>query len=114
MPLKNPRFLCRSRPRSPQLLKAALNFFVGEGQTLDYPRDLTEQTAAQTAFYTHRGLDEQASSIRPGVLTPGTPPPSRFKSVDGPQGSAEEDEKVHQKTSYSVLRLTWIMGLALV
>jgi hypothetical protein len=77
MPLNNPRFLCRSRPRHPQLLKAALNVFVAEGQTLDDPRDLTEETTAQSGFYTHPGLDEQASSIRPGVLTPDTPPRSR-------------------------------------
>jgi hypothetical protein len=61
-----PRFLYRSHPRHPLLLKAALNLVVAEGQTLDDPRDLTEQTTAQTAFYTHRGLDEQACSIRPG------------------------------------------------
>jgi hypothetical protein len=67
-PLNNPQFLCRSRPRFPQLLKATLNVFVAEGQTLDDPRDLTEQTTAQIGFYTHRGLDEQASSIRPGGL----------------------------------------------
>jgi hypothetical protein len=61
-PLKNPRFLCRSRPRYLWLLKAALNGFVAEGQTLDDPRDLTEQTTAQTAFsYTSR-------SGRPGFL----------------------------------------------
>jgi hypothetical protein len=30
--------------------KAALNVFVAEGQTLDDPRDLTEQTTAQEAF----------------------------------------------------------------
>jgi len=59
MPLKNPRFQCRSRPRYPQLLKAALNVVVTEGQTLDGPGDLTEQTTAQTGFYKHRGLDEQ-------------------------------------------------------
>ena len=47
-------------------LKAALNVVVADEQTLDDPRDLTEQTTAQTGFYTHRGLDEQASSIRPG------------------------------------------------
>jgi hypothetical protein len=66
MPLKNLQFLCRSRLRFPQLLKAALNVFVAEGQTLDDLRDLTEETTAQTGFYTHRGLDEHASSIRPG------------------------------------------------
>ena len=74
MALNNPRFLCRSRPRLPRRLKAALNVFVAEEQTLDDPRDLTEQTAAQTGFYTHRGLDEQASSIRRRALTPDPPP----------------------------------------
>ena len=77
MPLNHPRFLCRTRTRYPQLLKAALNVFVAEGQTLDDPRDLTDKTTAQTGFYTHRGLDGQASSIRPGVLTPDTPSPGR-------------------------------------
>jgi hypothetical protein len=67
MPLKNHAFLCRSRPRYPQLLQAALNGFVAGVQILDDPRDLTEQTTAQTGFYTHRGLDEQASSIRAGA-----------------------------------------------
>jgi hypothetical protein len=36
-----------------ELLKAALNVFVAEVQALDDPRDLTEQTSAQSAFYTH-------------------------------------------------------------
>jgi hypothetical protein len=66
MPLNNFRFLCRSRPRHPKLLKAALDVFVAEVQTLDDPRDPTEETTAQTGFYTHRGLDEQGSFIRPG------------------------------------------------
>jgi hypothetical protein len=74
MPLNNPRFLCRSLPEVPQLPKAALNVFAAEGQILDDPRDLTQQTTAQTGFYTHRGLDDQASSIRAGALTPDTPP----------------------------------------
>ena len=65
------------QPLSPQLLKAALNGLVAERQTLDDPRDLTEQTTAQSGFYTHRGLDGQTSSIRPGALTPDTPPRSR-------------------------------------
>src|SRR5215210_967058 len=90
MPPKYPRFLYRSRPRFPQLLKATLNVFVAEGQTLDDPRDLTEETTAQIGFYTHRGLDDQASSIRPGALTPDTPPRSRPRDfVYGPEGSAE-------------------------
>ena len=39
MPLKNCLFLCRSRPRYTELLTAALNVFVAEGQTLDDQRD---------------------------------------------------------------------------
>jgi hypothetical protein len=66
MPLKKPRFLCRSGTRYPQLLKGALNVFVADEWALDYPRDLTEETTSRTGFYTHRGLDDQASSIRPG------------------------------------------------
>jgi hypothetical protein len=66
MQLNNPQFLCRSRPCNSKLLKAASNVFVAEGQTLDDPRDLTHKTTAQTGFYTHRGLDGQASSTRPG------------------------------------------------
>ena len=104
-PLNNSRFLCRSRPRYPQLLKAALNVFVVEGQTLDDPSDLTEKTTAQTGFDTHRGLDEQASSIRPGAITLDTPSPGRvLKNMDGPQGPAEEDDKVfikRLKSTYS-------------
>jgi hypothetical protein len=65
MPPNNPRFPCRSLPRFPRLFNAALNAFAAERQTLVYPRDLTEQTTAQTGFYTHRGLDKQASSIGP-------------------------------------------------
>jgi hypothetical protein len=93
MPLKDLWFLCRSRPRYPQLLKSALNIFVAEGQTLDDPRDLTEQTTAQTGFYTHRGLDKQASSIRPGVITPDTPPRSRPQELGWTRGSTWEDER---------------------
>jgi hypothetical protein len=37
MPLKNCLFLCRSRPRFPLLLKAALNVFVAEERGLDGP-----------------------------------------------------------------------------
>jgi hypothetical protein len=50
------------------LLKTALNVFAAEVQTLDDPRDLTEETTAQTSFYTYRGLDDQASSIGPEGL----------------------------------------------
>ena len=77
MPLNNPLIPLPSPLCNPKLLKAALNVFEAEGQTLEDPRDLTEETTAQTGFYTHRGLDEQASSIRAGVLTPATPPRSR-------------------------------------
>src|SRR5918999_3069956 len=63
-PLKKPRLLCRSLPRYPQLLKAAFNALVADERTVDDPRDLTSETTAQTGFYTHRGLDEQASSMR--------------------------------------------------
>src|SRR5688572_13003093 len=59
MPLKNPRFLCRSHPRYPQLLQAALNVLLAEGHTLDDPRDLTEQTTAQIGSYAHRGHDSR-------------------------------------------------------
>jgi hypothetical protein len=38
-----------------ELLKAAFNVFTAEGRMLDDPRDLTEDTTAQTAFsYTSR------------------------------------------------------------
>jgi hypothetical protein len=67
MPPNNPRFLCRSRPRFPRLLKAALNALVAEGQTLDDPRDLTEEITAQTGFYAHRGLAGRTSRKDPGA-----------------------------------------------
>jgi hypothetical protein len=75
MSLKNPRFLCRSRPRFPRLLKAALNTLVAEGRALDGPRDLIEQTTAQTGFYRHRDLEGADPSNKPAALTPATPPP---------------------------------------
>jgi hypothetical protein len=79
MPLKNPPVpLPIPSYDALRFLKAALNVFVAERQTLDDPRDLTEKTTAQTGFYKHRGLDEQASSIRPGVFTPDTPPPAGY------------------------------------
>jgi hypothetical protein len=65
MPPKIPPFPYRSLPKFPRLLKAALNVFLAEMRTPDDPEGLTEQTTAQTGFSTHRGLDEQASSIRP-------------------------------------------------
>jgi hypothetical protein len=37
MPLKNSRFLCRSRLRSPELLKAALNALIADERTVDGP-----------------------------------------------------------------------------
>ena len=74
MPLKTLRFLCRSNPSYPQLLKGALNAVVAEERVIDGPEDLTHKTTAQIGFYAHRGLDGQASSIRPGALTPDTPP----------------------------------------
>jgi hypothetical protein len=78
-----------------ELFKAALQVVVAEGQTLGGPEDLAHGTTARTGLYTHRGLDEQASSIRAGVLTPDTPSPDRvLTNMDGPQGSAEEDEKI--------------------
>jgi hypothetical protein len=75
MPLKNPSFLYQSRPWFLRLLKAASNDFVAERRTLDDPGNLTEVTTAQTGFYTHRGLDGAASTIKLGALTPDTPPP---------------------------------------
>ena len=68
MPPNNPRFLCRSPPRCPQLLKAALNVFVAEVRTLDGPEDLSGETTAQIGLYSHPCQDGQASSIRPGGL----------------------------------------------
>ena len=74
------------KPKAPEFLKAALNVFVANVHTLDDPRDLTEDATAQTGFYPHRGLDEQASSIRAGVLTPDTLPGRVLKNMDGPEG----------------------------
>ena len=87
MPLNNPLIPLPSPLCNPKLLKAALNVFEAEGQTLEDPRDLTEETTAQTGFYTHRGLDEQASSIRPGALTPDPLPPRVLENMDGLEGS---------------------------
>jgi hypothetical protein len=116
--LNNPQFLCRSHPRFPQLLKAALHTFVAEGQTLDDPRDLTEETTAQTAFYTHRGLDEQASSIRPPseLLTP--LPGCLLKNMDGPEGRhgkmrerfCERLESTYSPPGSAVRRLSMLLS----
>ena len=55
LPVKDSQFLSRPRPRSPQLLQAALNVFVADELTVGCPRGLTEETMAQTAFsYTSR------------------------------------------------------------
>jgi hypothetical protein len=113
IPLKNPRFLCRSRPRFPQLLKAALNVFVAEVQTLDDPEDLTGETFAQTGFYTHRGLDDRTSSDRPGVLTPDTPPRSRPESVDEPRGRHGKMRKYSTERLKVDLLFPWIRGSTL-
>jgi hypothetical protein len=59
----------------PGLPKGALNAFQADKRLVESPEDLTDKTTAQTGFYTHRGLEEQASAIRPEVLTPDTPPP---------------------------------------
>ena len=85
MPLNNPRFLCRSRSRSPQLLNA----LVADYRAVDGPEDLACKTTAQTGFYTRRGLDGRPSSIRPGALTPDAPLPGRIlENMDEPKGSA--------------------------
>ena len=58
----------------------------------------------------------QGCSYRPGVPNSCLPRPieSSSRVVDRPKGSAEEFEKVSQKTREDVLPLTWIRGLALV
>ena len=72
-----------------------MNALVADERTVDGPEDLTGKTTAQTGFYTHRGLDEQASSIRPGAITPDTPSPGRvLKNVDGPEGRHGKMRKV--------------------
>jgi hypothetical protein len=69
-----------------------LNALVAEERTVDGAGDLTDKTTAQTGFYTHRGLDSQASSIRPGVFTPDPLLGRVLENMDGPEGPAEEDE----------------------
>jgi hypothetical protein len=71
-----------------ELFKAALKIVVAAERTLDGLGDLALRTTVYyIGLYTHRGLDEQASSIRPGVLTPDTP--SRvLKNMDVPEGPA--------------------------
>ncbi len=58
IPLNNPRFLCRSRPRSPWLLKGASNVVVVVIRALDDPEDLTHKPTAQMGLYAHRGQDK--------------------------------------------------------
>jgi hypothetical protein len=93
MPQNNPLIPLPIPLCNPKLLKAALNVFVAEQQVLDDPRDLTDQTTAQTGFYTHRVQAGRTSSIRPGALTPDAPPRSRPHEHGWTRGSAWEDEK---------------------
>jgi hypothetical protein len=67
---KKPLFLCRSRSRYPQLLKAASNVFVAEGQTLDGPEDLTGLTGKTTfkSACTHTDVRQ----VLPLVTDPGS------------------------------------------
>src|SRR5215218_9950999 len=51
-------------PIAPQ---SRLKRLCSRGQTLDDPRELTEETTAQIGLYTHRALDGQGSSLRPGA-----------------------------------------------
>jgi hypothetical protein len=67
-------------------------------------------------MYTYPGLANRTFGNRPGpeyLPTPGLVEPSS-RAVDRPQGSAEELEKVFQKTPFGLLLLTWIRSLALV
>ena len=61
----------------PEFLEGPSSVLEVTDQILDDYEDVAHKTTAQTGFHTHRGLDGQASSIRPGALTPDTPPPSR-------------------------------------
>src|SRR3712207_1137003 len=67
MPLKNPRFLCRSRPRFPKLLKAASNVVVADERALDYPEDPTHIGQRLKSAYTHT----DARTAGPLVINPG-------------------------------------------
>jgi hypothetical protein len=86
MPQNNPLIPLPIPLCNPKLLKAALNVFVAEQQVLDDPRDLTDQTTAQTGFYTHRVQAGRTSSIRPGALTPDALPGRVLMNMDGPEG----------------------------
>jgi hypothetical protein len=68
----------------------------------------------RNGFYTHRGLDGQASSIRPGVITPDPPPRSRPQEHGWTRGSAEEIDKVSLRTCYLDLLFAWIRGSMLI
>jgi hypothetical protein len=94
MPLNNPRFLCRSRLKHPQLLKAALIALVADERTVDAPRDLTGKTTAQIGFYTHRALDGVSSTNGPEVRTPATLPRPlgiRVEGADDPTEARSRD-----------------------
>jgi hypothetical protein len=103
MPPKSPRFLCRSRTRRSIAPQSRLECSFSRRRTLDAPEDLTHRTTAQTGFYTHRGLDEQASSIRPGALTPATPPRScpREHGWMAPRGRHRKMRNVSLERLYS-------------
>ena len=100
MPLKNPLFLFRSHPRDSQPLKAALNAFVADERTLDGPEDLRHETAAQIGLYPHRGLDEQASSIRPPPINFWHPSPCRIleTSCMDPRGRHRKMRNLYRAT----------------
>jgi hypothetical protein len=59
------RFLCRSRPSHPELLKGTLNALVVEGQTLEDLRCLTGPTSPQCGLYAQRDQADRASDGRP-------------------------------------------------
>ena len=80
-----------------------MNALVADECTVDDPEDLTSETTAQTGFYTHRGLDEQASSIRPGVLTPDPLPSRVLENMDGPEG---RHGKMRERFLSALTRLT--------
>jgi hypothetical protein len=95
MPLKIPQFLCQSRTRHPELLKAALNVSVADERFLDSPKDLTGKTTAQIGLDTHPCQDGRGVVIDSGCRTPDYPcPVASSRAVDRPEGSAEELEKV--------------------
>jgi hypothetical protein len=72
---KNPQFLCQSRPRFRQLLKAAFNAPVADERALEGPEDPTRRTTPQIGLYAHPCQAGRTSSNRPGVETPDYPAP---------------------------------------